>query len=248
MRKIIRPSLEAKIERELGRKQEEVIKKIAQGTLKSIVVWEQSRRTNPLLAAHKALREMMGQHERCIYCHDSHGTDIDHFWPKTSYPERMFVWLNMVLCCSECGRFKGDRFPLEAGVPLLIDPTMEEPWLHLDFDPQTGNIVARFDRESNSYSSKGTNTVCVLHLDRREALAAGYRRTFLRLTKSIEGFLAKETPFDVLWESLRDTDDHGLLGWCLVGTGQNVRPFDELRNRHPDIWARCAAELMQLTY
>jgi hypothetical protein len=27
-----------------------------------------------------------------MYCLDSHATDIEHFWPKTPYPQRMFVW------------------------------------------------------------------------------------------------------------------------------------------------------------
>jgi hypothetical protein len=95
----------------------------------------------------------------------------------------MFVWLNLLLCCVECGRFKGDRFPLADGAPLLVDPTAEDPWDYLDFDPTTGNVVARFDTAANDWIAKGQATVGLLQLDRREAMAAGYRKTYRRLLR-----------------------------------------------------------------
>lgn len=71
-----------------------------------------------------------------------------------------------------------------------MDPTAEDPWDYLDFDPDTGSRVARFDGTSKRWSAKGEETVRLLQLDRREALAAGYRRTYLRLAKRVEGYLA----------------------------------------------------------
>ena len=38
-------------------------------------------------------------------------------------------------------------------------------------------MVARFDVQVNDWSPKGLKTVEVLQLDRREALASGYRKT-----------------------------------------------------------------------
>jgi uncharacterized protein (TIGR02646 family) len=190
------------------------------------------------------LKNMMGERERCMYCLDSHGTDIEHFWPKTPYPERMFLWPNLLLCCTECGRLKGSRFPLAEGQPLLIDPTAEEPWQYLDFDPATGNIVARFELNTNDWSPKGLTTVEVFHLDRREALAIGYQRTYRRLSDIVERFLAEGTPAaDDFFVSLSAADDHGLLGWCFKGTGKNIRPFSDLREQQPDVWNMCQAEI-----
>jgi uncharacterized protein (TIGR02646 family) len=179
-----------------------------------------------------------------MYCLDSHGADIEHFWPKTPYPERMFLWPNLLLCCTECGRFKGERFPLENGQSLLIDPTTEEPWNHLDFDPETGNLVAKFDLQENNWSAKGLKTVEVLQLDRREALAAGYIKTFRRLSSVVMGCLHAGAPSeDDLITSLKEADDHGLLGWCFYGTGQNISPFSEFRTQHPDSWTVCVAAI-----
>jgi uncharacterized protein (TIGR02646 family) len=244
MRRVTRAQLEADVLEKLRQRQIKVNHKHAEGSLDIEREWKGARRTRPLQTVFATLKGMMGARERCMYCLDSHGTDIEHFWPKTPYPEKMFVWLNLLLCCTKCGRLKGDRFPLAEDQPLLIDPTAEDPWLHLDFDPVTGNMVARFDLRANDWSPKGLKTVEMLQLDRREALAAGYRKTFMRLSALVEQSLATGTPTAAdLMTALREADDHGLLDWCFRGSGQTVTPFRNLRKNHPQTWAECVAVL-----
>jgi uncharacterized protein (TIGR02646 family) len=191
-----------------------------------------------------ALRKMMGHRERCMYCLDSHGSDIEHFWPKTPFPERMFLWPNLLLCCGECNGFKGDRFPLQGGQPLLIDPTEEDPWCHLDFDPDTGNLAARFDPQASAYSVKGERTVEILKLDQREALAAGHLKTWNRLVKIVREHMANPAPDGAaLAMELIHADEHGLLGWCFDGAGHSESPFRDLRDRMPQVWAECATAI-----
>ena len=244
MRRVTRAQLEGDILGKLRQRQAKANRKRADGSLDIEQEWKAARGTRPLKTVFATLKEMMGTRERCMYCLDSHGTDIEHFWPKTPYPEKMFVWPNLLLCCTECGRLKGDRFPLAEDQPLLVDPTAEDPWLHLDFDPITGNVVARFDVRANDWSPKGLKTVEVLQLDRREALATGYRKTFLRLSALVEQSLAtgKPTAADLM-NALREIDDHGLLGWCFLGSGNIAKPFNTLRKHHPQIWAECVAAL-----
>jgi len=210
------------------------------GTLSVHDEWRSARQKRTIKTVLAALKRMAGKRERCMYCLDSHGTDIEHFWPKKHYPERMYQWPNLLLCCTECGRFKGDLFPLLEGKPLLIDPTDEEPWQFLDFDPLTGNIVARYDPHSNNWSAKGLKTVKILQLDHREALAVGYKRTFRKLSSLVIKFLDNMTS-DVssFTLSLLDADEHGLLGWCFSGTGQYVEPFKIIRENHPEVWRKC---------
>jgi uncharacterized protein (TIGR02646 family) len=186
MRRVIRASLDADLQENLNRRQAEADRKHEAGALQVNDEWQTARQTAALRSILATLKRMMGERQRCMYCLDSHGTDIEHFWPKTPYPERLFLWLNLLLCCTDCGRLKGDRFPLAEGQPLLIDPTAEEPWLYLDFDPTTGNVVARFDADANDWSPKGLKTVEILQLDRRESLAVGYRKTFRRLSALVE--------------------------------------------------------------
>ena len=247
MRRVIRVTLEPKVQEELNQRQMEADRKRGADALQVNDEWQNARQTVTLRSVFATLKRMMGERERCMYCLDSHGTDIEHFWPKTPYPERLFLWPNLLLCCTECGRLKGDRFPLAEGQPLLVDPTAEEPWLHLDFDPTTGNVVALFDVNANDLSLKGLKTVEVLQLDRREALAAGYRRTFRRLSAVVESHLSEGAPAaGDLVAALREADDHGLLGWCIIGTGRTLPPFRDLREHQPAVWARCVTDVQQL--
>jgi uncharacterized protein (TIGR02646 family) len=112
------------------------------------------------------LKAMASGLERCMYCEDSAGTDIEHFWPKSLYPERAFSWENHLLACSGCNsNYKRDQFPLdEAGRPLLIEPTTEDPREHLDLSSKTGRFEAR--------TIKGQKSIEVFGLS-RDALEKG---------------------------------------------------------------------------
>ena len=203
--------------------------------------WKSARRTKAMNTVHATLQSMMGARQRCMYCLDSHGCDIEHFRPKSSYPKWMFKWNNLLLCCTECGRIKGIQFPMDCGRPMLIDPTSEEPWDSLDFDPATGNITAKFDLRANDFSVRGQKTVDTLQMDRREALAAGYVHSYKKLCIAINNFFL-HTPSQIADQLIADLlkeDEHGLLGWCFKGTGQNEAPFSQLKNQHPAVWRAC---------
>ncbi len=119
--------------------------------------------------------KMAGGRERCMFCEDSAGTDIEHFWPSSLYPDRAFVWENYLLACSLCNgpRYKGTNFPLDAaGDPLLLDPTADQPRRHLPLEPTTGMFVAA--------TAKGCQTIATLGLNTREALT-GRRKTSWQL-------------------------------------------------------------------
>jgi len=244
MRRIARRALPFQTQNALDRRQADADAKRVGGTLNIEGEWSAVRRTRPLRTVVTVLAAMTGRRERCMYCCDSHGTDIEHFWPKANYPDRMFRWPNLLLSCTECGRFKGTKFPVESGVPQLVDPTAEDPWQYLDFDPVTGVVVARYDTTIDSESVRGAETVKVLQLDRREALNDGYLRTWRRLSAVLEAALRQSAPdADDLATALREQDDHSLLGWCFSGTGQNVSPFSQLRTRYPLVWNMCAEAL-----
>jgi uncharacterized protein (TIGR02646 family) len=245
MRRVFRAQLGPDVESDLRRRQSDTDRRRAEGTLDVEREWSNARKTTPLRAVAATLKSMMSPRERCMYCLDSHGTDVDHFWPKRPYPERMFVWPNLLLSCTECGRLKGDRFPLVDGQPALVDPTAEDPWQHLDFDPTTGNVIARFDPQANDYSARGMRTVDLLQLDKREALSEGYKRTLRRLSKIVERALARVGPPDTaaLCHELQEADDHGLIEWCFFGSGRDDSPFRELRTNHARVWGDCSARL-----
>ena len=86
------------------------------------------------------LRQMAPGIDRCMYCEDSAGTDIEHFWPKNTYPLKAFDWDNYLLACSTCNsNYKRSEFPLDTEErPLLIDPVKEDPRQHIALSPSTG--------------------------------------------------------------------------------------------------------------
>lgn len=245
MRTITRVPLSETAARYLIRQQATANEKHGLGTLNVRLEWENARKSKPMRSILLALKAMTGPRERCMYCVDSHGTDIEHFQPKMPTPQRIFDWPNLLLCCTECGRFKGNRFPRSGSHSLLIDPTKEDPWKHLDFDPDTGNICARFDARTNNWSTKGIATVDVLQLDRREALAVGHQKSWSRLCRIVNHALTSP-PLDtqMLMAELFASDDHGLLPWCFGDRGRTVQPFSDLRAQHPRIWRQCRAAIL----
>lgn len=124
-----------------------------------------------------ALRRMARGRERCMYCEDSEGTDIEHFWPKTPYPHLAFCWENYLLACSHCNsNQKRDRFPLTDGRPDLIDPSVEDPAEHLDLVPTSGAFRA--------VGPKGQPSIDVFDLNGdlgRKILPQGRRDTLRKL-------------------------------------------------------------------
>ena len=245
MRRVSRPVLPVRSQAYLDKRQAAVNAHRGAAPVNIDAQWKTARQTKAVGAVLTTLQQMMGRRERCMYCVDSHGSDIEHFRPKARYPRRAFEWSNMLLCCTECGRFKGSQFPLAGRRALLVDPSTEDPWQHLDFDPATGNLTARYDLASRAWSAKGTKTVEVLQLDRREAMAAGYLTTFRRLSRVVQDALVQPTAGTTsapqLLAALHEADDHGLLVWCFHAAGRHLTPFSDLRAQQPQVWADCLA-------
>lgn len=173
------------------------------------------------------LREQLGGMatgvERCMYCGDSMGTDIDHFEPLFLAPLRAFEWPNHLLACSHCNSHeKREVFPRAAdGTPLLIDPTVEAPTEHLLLVLSTGEYVA--------LTPRGESTVQVFGLN-RQTLVRGRRAAFVT-TKAVlrtylrqrEGGLPAESA-----ETAAALDYHPFadVRAAMLWTRKNVHPQD----------------------
>lgn len=102
--------------------------------------WQARRSTKALKAVERTLRAMASGLERCMYCEDSHGCDVEHTYPKVPYPSSAFAWLNLLWVCAICNRQKNDAFDA-----AMLDPTQEDPLDHLVFSFATGRYTARDD-------------------------------------------------------------------------------------------------------
>ncbi len=239
MRRIEREALTPGISNALQSLQEEVDSQREQEGFDPQEHWKRKRGSQPILAVLEALKRMAGSRERCMYCVDSEASDIEHFWPKSPHCDQMYLWKNLLIACTQCGRFKGKQFPrADDGAPLLIDPSAEDPWEFLDFDPVTGNLIARYLLSTEAYSLKGETTVAVLHLDRREGVSAGYSKTYRGLCQLVADWTNQHLAENYL-DQLREADDHGLLGWFLHGSGASEPAFSSFRRRFPEAWITC---------
>lgn len=110
---------------------------------------------------------------RCMYCGDSQGCSIDHFEPLARTPLKAFAWVNHLLACTYCNsNYKREQFPVDQeGHSLLVDPTREDPALHLELVLRTGEYRRR--------TAKGQATIQVFGLFRPE-LERGRAAAFVR--------------------------------------------------------------------
>lgn len=242
VRKLLREDLPKRTLNYLAKKQAEVAAGRDVNT-----IWKYARQTKTLQGIVIVLRRMVGTRNRCMFCQDSRGTTIEHFWPKAVhlYPEKTFVWTNLLLLCQGCQNHKGDRFDLDMGnQPLLIDPTAEDPWDYLFFESRTGIMTAKVDSETGLPDPKGEHTTDprVLPLN-IEAITEGRRRTVCSLRRAIERFFREveagtepSAAQSELLESIGDYDDYGLVTWFFLKDGRDESPFRDLMIAHPDVW------------
>lgn len=81
---------------------------------------------------------------KCAYCEYGEADEIDHYLPKSSFPEKMFDWENMLPACGSCNKtYKGDKIEWidESGQrnSKWIDPSnsADDPLLFFAFSVDT---------------------------------------------------------------------------------------------------------------
>ncbi len=208
--------------------------------------WKAQRKSALMGKIVQALAGMTGPRQRCMYCEDSRGTDVEHFRPKVPFRDHMFRWLNLLWICTGCNRGKGSRFPFtESGSPLLIDPTLDEPWDFLFFDPDTGEITARWDAETGAENPRGQALLEILTPLRHQAVTEGRRRTSMRLRRAVRSFLAHHTgeaeelaaaSIGDLLDDVDDAVDYGIALWFFLRDGSSDESFGQLKEHFPTLW------------
>ncbi|WP_164784940.1 HNH endonuclease [Streptomyces griseoviridis] len=206
--------------------------------------WSAYRRSVKSKAVVDALRKMNGQRQRCVYCCDSRSADVDHFTPIAVDFSRTFSWNNFILVCPECNRKKSARFPVDTeGRPLVINPTLEDPWNFLVLDTKNGYLAARFLEEE--FDLKGDITIEVISCVNHEAVVEGRRRVISRYYEAVESLLEHDSPASVVAKLMREVreDEYGVGEWFARREGREEPLFQELRNRFPMIWRRFVREV-----
>ncbi|OWY23739.1 TIGR02646 family protein [Sphingobacteriales bacterium UPWRP_1] len=98
-------------------------------------------------------------HGKCAFCESyienvDYG-DIEHFKPKSKFPELAVTWSNLLLSCKKCNGAgqKGDNWPEPSEGGPLINPCEENPedFFEFEFDEKTlMSIVIPINERGNA--------------------------------------------------------------------------------------------------
>jgi uncharacterized protein (TIGR02646 family) len=165
----------------------------------------------PFAAVRSTLAGMCPGAERCMYCEDSAGQQVDHFRPKSLYPEAVFAWLNFLYACSGCNTPKNNEFailtgdrpisvtrkkgapivPPLAGPAALLDPRQEDLMAFLEVVlPETFEVRPRLGLSAED-NARARYTISTLRLNKRELLRKSRSHTYRTLIALLEQYIAR---------------------------------------------------------
>jgi uncharacterized protein (TIGR02646 family) len=124
--------------------------------------------------------------EFCMYCYESRGTDVDHFEPISANARRVFDWTNHILACGFCNQqAKREEFPRQNGVPLLLDPFVDDSAHHMTLGP-SGAFVDLTDH--------GAETIRLLRLNNRAQLVRARAVSWRTVLTAFDGAAREARP------------------------------------------------------
>ncbi len=154
---------------------------------------QRNRRSNPTFRkVRESLTSMCSGAQRCVYCEDSVGDEVEHIQPKDLYPCLVFVWTNYVYACGRCNDGKSNKFavisgnrllnvtrprggpvvPPTPGAPAFLNPRIEDPLDFLDLDLDGTFLVLARDGLPDIHRERTEFTIETLKLNRDVLLHA----------------------------------------------------------------------------
>ena len=82
-------------------------------------------------------------HGLCAYCEQIDPGEVDHFRPKSRFPDEVYVWGNWLFSCYPCNQAKLDKWPAEGYVDPCATTNSDRPEHYFGFCILRGTIIAR---------------------------------------------------------------------------------------------------------
>lgn len=79
----------------------------------------------------------------CAYCEELCKGEVDHFRPKSRFPELVYEWSNWLFACHDCNHLKGGDWPRGGYIDPCAESRAEHPENHFDFDLLSGEILPK---------------------------------------------------------------------------------------------------------
>ena len=213
-------------------------------------------RSNPTFRkVRETLALMCSGAQRCAYCEDSVGDEVEHIQPKDLYPCLVFVWTNYVYACGRCNVAKSNKFavvtdqsrlvdvtrkrsdpvaPPASGAPAFLNPRTDDPLDFLDLDLESTFVVLARDDIPEIDRERAEFTIETLKLNRDvllEARANAFGTYRARLYEYV-GKREQATKQDLL-DDLKTTPHPGV--WAAMKRQHAFIPdLDELFMQAPE--------------
>ena len=106
---------------------------------------------------------------KCGYCErrcdgPANAPTVDHFRPRSKFPELAYVWSNWVFACFRCNDIKANLWPDSGYVDPCAIPPDERPDIYFEVDVRTGDVIAKAEL-TESGKRKAQNTIDDLGLN-----------------------------------------------------------------------------------
>lgn len=144
----------------------------------------------------KYIREalMESSHCKCAYCERKLGSgevdmNVDHFYPKSIYPELVIEWDNLIPSCPDCNRNKSNHDPQNCPI---VNPFKDDPKDYFYF--KNYRYVGKRTDKNNLLKAK--NTIDVLDLNNSSKKTNQRYRLGEELQKKLEDLADRAKKYD----------------------------------------------------
>ena len=162
-------------------------------------------------------------HLQCGYCESICRGQVDHFRPKSTFPELVYEWSNWIFSCSACNQAKGDKWPEVGYVDPCVVSEPCRPENYFTFDTETGEIIPLDDLDQ-ARDEKAITMIDDLNLN-----GDHHMRRRERLLKALAAIMPDnprdETPVIARWRriiSSRESDSSSLARSWLAERGYDI--------------------------
>ena len=77
----------------------------------------------------------------CAYCEEITKGEVDHFRPKSKFPDLVYCWSNWLFACHGCNHAKSNNWPVEGYVDPCGTSKLDRPECYFVFDTKTGAVL-----------------------------------------------------------------------------------------------------------
>jgi uncharacterized protein (TIGR02646 family) len=234
MRRLFRVPLAVETRLELHDRQKLCTDKAAART--AWTTFRASKDSKPLMVA---LATMAGKTERCFYCGDSRGADVDHYNAVSRDPGSTFSWSNLQLVCTPCNRQKARAVTWDGSRRIFVDPTVDDPWDHFVLVTQSGLIAPR-SAANGTVDEVGRYTLEKLSVLNYDAITDMRRRVIRRIYNALDLVAANgdtiESRRALIWAA--EDDFFGIGRWFVMREGRLEDRLSGLKADFPRLWRR----------